>query len=287
MSGGRDRFIPIDGQRLRVQISGQGPPLLLINGIGASVEMWRPLIDAMPQRQLVAFDLPGCGRSPAPTLPPRMRGLAALVAKLLISLRQKGLVEAPRGGIDVLGYSFGGAVAQELAHRFPKSVRSLILCATTPGIPSLPPNPIVAAMMLSPARYYNETLGALMIPHIVGGRTAKDREVLHRGLHQRLQRPPSIIGYAYQLYAITGWSSQPWLHRLSQPALVLHGDDDPVAPLFNARRMAQMIPHGRLHVLEGAGHLFLVDQPEAAIPPIRSFLQRRSGRLARSAGARQ
>jgi pimeloyl-ACP methyl ester carboxylesterase len=237
---------------------------LLINGIGAALEMWKPLTSGLSGRELISFDLPGCGRSPAPSRPMRMRAVAALVTTLLDRLGHQR--------VDILGYSFGGAVAQELAYRSPDYVERLILCATTPGIPSLPPNPLIATMMLSPLRYYSESLGSFMVRHIAGGRTAREPEVLQEGLRQRLAMPPSLLGYTQQLITITGWSSQPWLRHLRPETLVIHGDDDPVAPLFNARRMAGMIPRARLEVIAGGGHLFLLDQPDDALAVIDDFL---------------
>jgi poly(3-hydroxyoctanoate) depolymerase len=88
----------------------------------------------------------------------------------------------------------------------------------------------------------------------------------------RLRRPPDPLGYAFQLYAVAGWSSLPWLHRLTQPTLVIAGEQDPSVPLGNARRLAARIPDARLHVVKGGGHLFLLDEPESVAPTILDFL---------------
>jgi pimeloyl-ACP methyl ester carboxylesterase len=193
-----------------------------------------------------------------------MRQIARVVERLIDALGYDA--------VDVLGYSFGGAVAQELAFRAPAKVRRLLLCATTPGVPAVPPRPTVIAMMLTPARYYSRGLGAFIVPRIAGGRTARDHTVMAGGLAQRQQHPPSLLGYAFQMSAITGWSSHCFLHRITAETLVLHGDDDPIAPLINARWMARRIPNAHLRVLGGCGHLFLLDESEAAVEDIRSFL---------------
>ena len=75
---------------------------------------------------------------------------------------------------DVLGYSFGGLLALELAHRAPEGCRRLILCATAQGLPVIPPSPVPALMLMTPARYYHPRLFRLMIPHIAGGRTRRE-----------------------------------------------------------------------------------------------------------------
>jgi poly(3-hydroxyoctanoate) depolymerase len=193
-----------------------------------------------------------------------MPQLAALVADLLDELGHRRL--------DVLGYSLGGIVAQELAHRAPKRIRRLVLCATTPGWPSLPPDPLVTALMLTPARYWNRPLGELILPIIAGGRTARDPRALEAGLAKRLVQPPSAIGYLYQLYALSGWSSHAWIRTVPHAALVLHGDRDPLVPLANGRYLAEALPHGRLEVARGAGHLFLLDEPRSVAPTLLSFL---------------
>jgi poly(3-hydroxyoctanoate) depolymerase len=110
------------------------------------------------------------------------------------------------------------------------------------------------------------------VPHIAGGRTARDPSVLAAQAGARLHRPPGPIGYAFQLYAAAGWTSLPWLHTLRMPALVVAGDDDPSDPFANAKLLAKRLPDARLHVVKGGGHLFLLDEPGSAVPAIESFL---------------
>jgi poly(3-hydroxyalkanoate) depolymerase len=260
----QDEFVSVGPATLRVRRVGAGPPLLIINGIGASLEMLEPLVGCLDGRELIMFDLPGCGRSALSRVPLRMRQLGGLVGRLVEELGYER--------VDVLGYSFGGAVALELTRQAPELVRRLVLCGATPGAPAVPPSPMVTAMMLTPARYYSATLGAAILPRVVGGRTARDPDVLREGLRQRQQHPPSVLGYTYQLYAITGWSSHHWLHRIRTPTLLMHGDDDPLAPLVNARWMAHRMPNARLRVLRGAGHMFLADAPATPARHIRTFL---------------
>lgn len=202
----RTETVRLGSLDLRVQRFGSGRPLLIINGIGAAVEMLEPLTSRLHGHEAIAFDLPGCGRSSLPRVPLCMRQLALLCSRLIGALGH--------GRVDVLGLSFGGAVAQELAYRAPERVRRLVLCATTPGLPGVLPGPIVTALMLTPARYYSRELGAFIVPRIVGGRTARDADALAANLELRQRHPPSLLGYTYQLAAITGWSSQRWLHRV-------------------------------------------------------------------------
>ena len=257
-------FVSAAGLRLRVGRRGAGRPLLLITGIGANLDMWAPFARLAGDRELIAFDPPGAGLSQRPGRPLRMNSLARVVGELLDAL---GLER-----VDVLGYSWGGALAQELARRSPDRVRRLVLCATAPGLGGVPPRPVAALMLATPARYYHPRLLALSIPHIAGGRTAREPGVLGEQAAARLQRPPDLLGYAYQLYAAAGWSSIPWLHRVAHPTLIVAGEQDPSVPLRNARLLAARLPNARVHVVAGGGHLFLLDEPQNVVGPISAFL---------------
>jgi poly(3-hydroxyalkanoate) depolymerase len=259
-----ESYVTAAGLRLRVARHGTGAPLLLITGIGAHLDMWAPFARHAGERELIAFDPPGAGLSERPRLPLRMSGLARVVTELLDAL---GLER-----VDVLGYSFGGGLAQELAHRAPARVRRLVLCATAPGMGGSPPRPMAALMLATPARYYHPRLLELSVAHIAGGRTAREPGALARHAGERLLHPPSPLGYAYQLYAVAGWSSLPWLHRVTQPALVVSGEDDPCVPLGNGRLLAARLPDARLHVVKDGGHLFLLDEPENVAGTISAFL---------------
>jgi pimeloyl-ACP methyl ester carboxylesterase len=263
---GFEHFVKVSGTRIRVVQGGSGPPLLLINGIGASAEMWAPLAAQLSGHELVAFDLPGTGSSP-PTVPPvRIRGLARIAELLLDEL---GYERA-----DVLGYSFGGVVAQELARRAGEHVQRLVLCATGFGIGGVPPEPIPALVMLSPLRYYSPAAARRLLPLIAGGRSRRDPQALAGHLAERLANPPSLRGYMQQLYAISGWSSRSWLAEVRHQTLIMHGDDDPLVPVANAHRMAERMPNAHVHVVRGGGHLFLIDETESVIGPLSDFLSR-------------
>jgi poly(3-hydroxyoctanoate) depolymerase len=151
-----------------------------------------PTVDELDDRELVRLDLPGCGLSPAPPLPMRIPRIAALITDVMDSL---GLQRA-----DVLGFSFGGVVALELAHRFPERISRLVLVSTTPGTPGAVPHPAVVAMMLSPIRYYNRSSAELVFPLIAGGQTARDQHQMRSGLQEQLTHPTHLRGYAYHCW---------------------------------------------------------------------------------------
>jgi poly(3-hydroxyalkanoate) depolymerase len=261
----RPHHVGVGDLEIRVAQRGSGgTPLLLITGVGAHLDMWAPLERNLDGRRVIAFDAPGTGGSTRPGRPLRMPALADIVRDLL------DVLEEPV--VDLLGVSFGGALAQQLARRHPDRIRRVVLCATSAGFVGVPPRPMPALFLMTPARYYHPALFRYMMPRIVGGRTARDAGVLAAQLGPRLSRPPDPLGYAFQLYAATGWTSSPWLHRIRQPTLVIAGDDDRAIPLANARLLARMIPDARLFVVEGGGHLFVLDEPERIVDEVHRFL---------------
>jgi pimeloyl-ACP methyl ester carboxylesterase len=265
LSGPRTEFVRVAGLRLRVEHHGDGPALLLINGLGAPLEMWEPLVRELRDFDVITFDMPGCGLSSTPGRPLGMRALAGIVEAMMCA------VGRPRA--HVLGYSLGGLVAQELAYRHPERVDRLVLCATTAGFPSLPPRPLAAWLMLTPTRYHRPEAAKAIVPLIAGGRTSRDSKALDANLPRRLAHPPSLAGYVHQLYAAGGFSSHRWIRRIEHRTLILNGDDDPLVPVPNARYLARAITGARLHVMRGAGHLVLIDEPRAAGHLISTFLE--------------
>jgi poly(3-hydroxyalkanoate) depolymerase len=234
-------------------------------GIGGNLEMWGPLLERIRGRRLIAFDAPGTGESSMGRIR-RMRGLADLAPAVLDAFEV--------GNADVLGYSFGGALAQEIARRHPERVRRVILGATTFGFGGLPARPSVYIHMIQPARYHSPRYLDWVAPRIYGGQARVSASKSGAGIlaEARLARPPTTIGYLSQLAALYGWTSLPWLHTLQMPILVLAGDDDPIVPLANARILAWRCPHAKLHVVRGGGHLFLLDEHPGVIQTIDEFL---------------
>jgi len=257
----------VDGLRLRVRVQGEGPPLLLVMGLGGSLELWEPLVDELGGFTTITFDAPGTGESQLSWRPLRMHELADLAARLLDAL---GCPSA-----DVVGVSFGGGVAQELAHRHPGRVRRLVLAATTCGFGGIPGRPSALALLSTPYRYYSRSHLSAIAARLYGGEIARRPELLQRHAYRGLAHAPSLRGYLWQLSAIVGWSSLPYLHRIRQPVLVMTGDDDPIIRVMNGRILARLIPDARLHVVRGGGHLFLIDQARESAEVIGRFLRER------------
>ena len=262
-------FVDVDGIRIRAAIRGEGRPLLLIMGIGGNIEMWQPFERALDGSgiQTITFDAPGVGESTSWRRPRRMGGIARAVDHLIDALGYEA--------VDVLGVSFGGALAQQLVRQSPDRVRKLVLAATAPGVPGLgglPGRPSAMLALATPYRYYSPAYFRKVAPTLYGGRIRREPELLAEQAHARLVRPPSLHGYAAQLYAMCWWTNFPWLPFIHHPTLVMAGDDDPIIPVLNGRILAKLMPHARLEVITGGGHLFLLEEAERSAALVREFL---------------
>src|SRR5215470_3225961 len=260
------RSIVVDGQQLRIDVrpgSGQRPPLLLVNGIGASLELLQPFVGELdPALEVIRFDAPGVGGSPLPGRPYRFGGLSRLMAQLLSEL---GHDEA-----DVLGISWGGGVAQHFALLQRHRCRRLVLVATATGSLMVPARPSVLARMVTPRRYLDRGYLRENAADLYGGSARSQPDRISELMHADSRVGPAL-GYVYQLAAGAGWTSLPFLPLISQPTLIISGDDDPLIPLANARLMHSLIPHSQLHVYRG-GHLGLVTEAAELAPVVGRFL---------------
>jgi poly(3-hydroxyalkanoate) depolymerase len=270
----RIRYVDVDGVRLRTSVRGTGSPLLVLTGIGASLELSAPLERALNAHgvQTLALDAPGTGESSRYPRPRRMPGLARTVERTLDALGYDQ--------VDVLGVSFGGVLAQQLAHQAPRRVRRLVLAAIAAGVPGLggvPGSPRALLALATPRRYYSHDYYRRIAGSLYGGEARRDPDALLHGSIARFSQAPSLRGYLAQLYAISFWTGVPWLWRLRQPTLVLAGDDDPIVPVINGRILTRLIPGARLEIIRGGGHLFLLERPTELAALIAPFLTAEEG----------
>ena len=261
-------LIPILGQQIRVNISmGTGVPLVLCNGIGASLEVLDPLVEQLdPDTTVVRFDVPGTGASPDSPLPYGFPYLAAVLGGLLRKLH----LDAE--GVDVLGLSWGGALAQQFAFQNPRRCRRLILVSTGTGAIMVPGRPRVLSKMVTPRRFLDHHYAAAIAAELYGGSVRDDPSVVEK-LFDRQLMGGSRVGYLHQLLAGMVWTSLFALPLVRQETLIIAGLDDPVVPVANARIMARLLPHATLHLHSG-GHVDLITNAAELAPVIESFRAR-------------
>ena len=250
----------IRGLRIHAQSAGEGVPILLHSGIFSEMLHWGPPVEHLHNSRVITYDAPGIGSSPVPSSPMSMRGLADIGAGILDRL---GLDSA-----HVLGVSFGGAVAQQMALSHPERVDKLILASTSFGGPAMPGRPSALLNMMIPRGYHPDRLLRSAVA-MFGGRMRTEPE-LAAGL--KMSKPGSLRAAAFRLSALAGWTSLHRLPSIRHQTLVLCGDDDPVTPHMNHWVMASLIPSARLHTVKGGGHLVLLDSAHEVGPLITAFL---------------
>jgi poly(3-hydroxyalkanoate) depolymerase len=264
-SSGEIELLSIGGRQIRVaRWKARTPapgarPLLLFNGLGANIEVLAPLADWLKDRDLITFDMPGVGGSPAPNLPYRPWMMARLSMRLLDRFGYDK--------VDIMGVSWGGGMAQQFAFQHPSRVGKVVLVATSPGMFMVPGDFRALSKMAHPRRYYDRGYMMENFAALYGDNNATSSA----GEHASRLQPPSRRGYAFQLAAMFGWTSAPFLPFVRQKVLVMMGADDRIVPVVNGRILASLIPRARLEVFPG-GHLFLVSRARDAIPRLQAFL---------------
>jgi pimeloyl-ACP methyl ester carboxylesterase len=260
----QERIIEIDRVRTQIREVGEGPPVLLVNGLGAHMAMWGVLERALDGFHVIEFDAPGTGRSATPLLPRGVSGLARLASGVLDAV---GVDRA-----DVLGYSMGGILAQQLAVDAPDRVRRLVLVATSCGLGSVPADLKAMLNLITPLRFMSPAFYQRTIGSLAGGRARHDAQWVAEHGERRLQYAPTMRGYFGQILSLSGWSSLPKLSRIPHPAFVVAGTDDPLSPPANAFLLASGLPNARLLLAPAEGHLMLMDRDSVTHEPIRRFL---------------
>jgi poly(3-hydroxyalkanoate) depolymerase len=234
------------------------PPLLFFNGIGANMEAVAPFAEQLTDRPFITFDMPGIGGSPDPKVPYN----AFLMARCAWLLLQQFEIDA----VDVMGVSWGGAMAQHFALQHSGSVNRLVLAATTAGMIMVPGKLSALSKMADPRRYIDPGYMEKHFATLYGGST--DGATGHTG---RITAP-SKMGYFYQLLAMVGWTSAPFLPFLGKPTLILMGGDDQIVPVANGHILKALIRNSELKIIDDGGHLFMLSHLDESLEAIREHL---------------
>lgn len=265
------RSFPIETSHGRLAARETGPaggiPLVLLQRFRGTMDDWDPaFLDAISaDRRVVWFDSAGVGRSAGKT-PESIAGMAAVAAEAIESL------DVPHA--DVLGWSLGGVVAQQLALDAPHLVRRLIVAGSSPGgIKDGPqPHPRVPQVMTRPVNGTEDFL-FLFFPETEAAVTA-GRSSLARIVAQP-DRGPAVSAEAFmaQVKAISSWEGV--LHRAAElrlPMLVANGAHDVMLPAYRSYVLSQQAPDAKLVLYPDAGHAFLFQEIESFAAEIDWFL---------------
>ena len=262
----RIKMVDAGGHKVRVACWRLGkrsahPPLLFFNGIGANIEAIAPLAERLDERAFMTFDMPGIGRSPDPVLPYNPITMAWAASRIL---DQFGIEQA-----DVMGFSWGGALAQQFALQHSSRIRRLVLSSTFPGMFMVPGDLSILARMLLSQRFAD---AEFLNEHMLSLYSQTKSRPHHRSEFVGRLTAPSSRGFLYQMAAMTGWSSLPFLALIKTPTLVITGDEDQIVPPANADVLASSIPSAELVTMKGAGHLVLLTHIDQTLARLRAFL---------------
>lgn len=270
MSAGRTtQVVPTLAGDVAVDVSGDGPVLLALHGIGSSASSFGHLLGHPPPGwRLVAWDAPGYGRSADPPEAPGIDGYADAAAAVL----RAGASGTDGGGraAVVLGVSWGGVIATRLALRHPELVEALVLVASSVGSGAEAAR--AAAMRrraddldrLGPAAFAAERGPRLVSP------TAPD--ALREAVFGTMAAAVRLPGYRWAAEAMADTDHTGRLAEVTVPALVVAGTADTVTGPPDAERLHARLPDSRLHLIEGAGHLVNQERPQALDAVLRPFL---------------
>lgn len=251
--------------RLHVEERGDGPPLLLLNGLGYANWAWqRQLLELSQRFRCIAVENRGTGRSPKPPGPYSIEAMADDAAEMLDGRRA-----------HVCGYSMGGYLAQALALRHPDLADRLVLVCTATGGPAVVPTPpeTAAAWEANAGKTPQEFARATQPLSFRPGWADAHPDELEALLRSRLERPTPPACWRAQHDAARDWTSRTSpIEEIASPALVVHGTADRVVPYENGVELARRLPNAGLETYEGAGHLLFIEEAPRFNAMVTSFL---------------
>ncbi len=233
-------------------------PLVILNGIGMNIELLEPVARAVTDRRIISVDMPGIGGSPDPVFPYTIPCMALTLAALLDRLRIDQ--------VDLVGISWGGAVAQQFAFQHRARLGKMVLAATAAGGATMVPGNFSLLGKLSDPREYTveKTLRRNLAMLYNGGGSGR--------VSLNAAKAPSPLGWACQMAAFSGWSSVPFLPFIGVPTMVMADEEDQLIPPANAHFLHKAIPHSRIAMFEGGGHLFMLSKPHEFGETLTQFL---------------
>ena len=262
------RHADVNGIQIAYGVHGSGPPLVLIMGYRLSSLAW-PLgfVEALVERfTVVLFDNRGTGASDKPTIGYEISNMAKDVCGLMDHL------EIARA--NVLGYSMGGAIAQDFVRQFPDRVLGLVLCATMCGGPrAIYASPSVIRVMreldgLKPEEIARQIWSVTYSP----GYLENHRELAESQMRREIAAPTPLHAADLQFQAFAEFDCSKALPNIQAPTLVLTGDLDQLISPRNSKFIASRVPGASLIVIPSCGHRVMWEATDECVGFITEFL---------------
>ena len=275
--GARTEHVQIGDINIAYKRFGQGKPILFISGTSQTKDVWEPTLLselAATNHTVIIFDNRGMGETTAGTKPFSIEQFANDTVGLLDALQ----IEKA----DVFGASLGSFIAQELTLNYPQKVDRLVLSAGYCG----------GNETVYPSGQAAETLMTLASPQVLQNMTAEQQAMILAPImfsQEWLDEHPEIMNTVIQLtpvrsaspeiiqqqgLAVATWKgSCDRLANITQPTLLIVGDQDLLAPVSNSVMMAQRIPNSQLVIIEGTGHGAMWQVPNEFTANLQNFLQ--------------
>jgi 3-oxoadipate enol-lactonase len=249
--------------RSAVSLEGDGPPLFLIHGIGASRQSWAGVVPLIKHRyRCISYDLRGHGASPVPAPP---YSLDDLVEDLEAVRRELGIAKA-----HVMGHSLGGMIGPAYARRYPDRVLSLGLLSTAAFRTEEDSAKVKGVGAAMRQRGIAPVLETLRERWFTPAFAAARPDVIERRMQQVIDTDPQVFLSVFDIYAETEMA--PWLPEVAAPSLVLTGELDGGCPPRLNELIAKALPRSELVILPKLRHAILLEAPDQVAPHLLGFL---------------
>lgn len=250
------------------ELNGAGDPLVLIHGAQSDRSIFNGLLPVFTnQFQVLTFDQRGSGQSEKPD---NAYSIAMLADDTAALMDHVGFSSA-----HIIGVSMGGMIAQEFALRYAQKVRSLVLGCTTPGGPKAIPlaGEGVDSAYSTKELSAEERGRALAEAAFTEGYVEAHPEIVTAMIESRRNRPIDHVGFGHRMKAAFTHDTYERLPQISCPTLVITGKQDTLIAWENSDLLTQRIPNAKSVLLEPAGHVFWIEQPQQSREAMLTFMQ--------------
>ncbi|MEU4671340.1 alpha/beta hydrolase [Amycolatopsis sp. NPDC023774] len=257
----------VNGVTLHYDAAGEGPPLLLIAGLGANSSAWAGAMPELSRRfTVITFDNRGVGRSAVPPGPYAVDTLADDAAALVEFL--------DLGPVAAVGWSLGASVLQSMLIRHGALLSKAVLLNGFPSYTPVQHAWLDAGLALRRADADPLAVGVIGMAWAFTARVLSDHETLaaQAKLAANDPYPTSLEGFEAQAAGLRVYDSRPDLPSALTPTLVLAGAEDVLTPVSQSVEMAALLPNASLRVLPRGGHAMLLEYPDDTLAAITDYL---------------